>query len=41
MAAETFVRGSVDREDGLAKAFLSDNISLRVLGMSPGRFVCL
>ena len=41
MAAERFVRGPVDREDGLAKTFPSDNISLRVLGMSPGRFVWL
>ena len=32
MAAERFVRGPVDREDGLAKAFPSDNTSLRVLG---------
>ena len=41
MAAETFVRGPVDREDGLANTFLSDNFSFRVLGMSPGRFVWL
>ena len=41
MAAERFVRGPVDREDGLVKTFPSDNFSLRVLGMSPGRFVWL
>ena len=40
MAEERFVRGPVDREDGLAKTFPSDNFSLRVLGMNPGRFVC-
>ena len=41
MAAERFVRGPVDREDGLAKTSLSNNISLQVLGMSSGRFVRL
>ena len=41
MAAERSLRGPVDREDGLAKTSLSNNISLRVLGMSPGRFVWL
>ena len=41
MAAERFVRGPVDREDSLAKTYLSNNFSLRVLEMSPGRFVWL
>ena len=41
MAAERLVRGPVDREDGLAKTSLSNNFSLWVLGMSPGRFVWL
>ena len=41
MAAKTFDRGPVDREDGIAKTSLSNNFSLRVLGMSPGRFVWL
>ena len=41
MAAERFVRGPVDREDGLAKTSLSNKFSLRVLEMSPGRFVWL
>ena len=41
MAAERLVRGPVDREDGLAKTFLSDNFSLQVPGMSQGRFVRL
>ena len=41
MAAERLVRGPVDREDGLAKTSLSNNFSLRVLGMSQGRFVWL
>ena len=41
MAAERLVRGSHDREDGLANTFPSNNVSLRVLGMSPGRFVWL
>ena len=41
MAAERFVRGPVDREGGLAKTSLSNNFSLWVLGMSPGRFVWL
>ena len=41
MAAERLVRGPVDREDGLAKTSLSNNFSLRVLGMSPGSFVWL
>ena len=41
MAAERLVRGPVDREDGLAKTFPSDNVSLRFLGMSPGSFVWL
>ena len=38
MAAERFFRGPVDREDGIAKTFLSNYFSLRVLGM---RFVWL
>ena len=33
--------GPVDREDGIAKTSLSNNFSLRVLGMSPGSFVWL
>ena len=41
MAAERFVRGPVDREDGLAKTSLSNNFSLQVHGMSPGSFVWL
>ena len=41
MAVEIFVRGPVDTEDGIVKTFPSDNISLRVLGMSPGRLVWL
>ena len=41
MAADRFVRGPVDREDSLAKTYLSNNFSLRVLEMSPGRFVWL
>ena len=41
MAAERFVRGPVDREDGIAKTFPSDYFSLRVPGMSQGRFVWL
>ena len=41
MPAERFVRGPVDREDGIAKTSLSNNFSLRVLGMSPGSFVWL
>ena len=41
MAAERFVRGPVDREDGIVKASLSNNFSLRVLGMSPHSFVWL
>ena len=41
MAAERFVRGPVDREDGLAKTSFSNNLSLRVLGVSSGRFVWL
>ena len=41
MAAERFVRGQVDREDCQAKTSLSNNFSLWVLGMSPGRFVWL
>ena len=36
MAVGRFFRGPVDREDGLAKTSLSSNLSLRVLGMSPG-----
>ena len=31
--------GPVVREEGLAKTSLSNNFSLRALGMSPGRFV--
>ena len=41
MAAERLVRGRVHREDGLAKTSLSNNFSLRALGMSSGRFVWL
>ena len=41
MAAERFVRGPVDREDGLAKTSLSNNFSLGVLGRSPSSFVWL
>ena len=41
MAADRFVRGPVDREDGLAKTFPSNNFSLRGLRMSPGRVVWL
>ena len=41
MAEERFARGPVDREDGIAKTSLSNDFSLRVLGMSPGRFVWL
>ena len=41
MAAERFVRGPVDREDGIAKTSLSNTFSLRVLGMSPHCFVWL
>ena len=41
MAVGRFFRGQVDREDGLAKTFLSNNLSLRVLGMSPGSYVWL
>ena len=41
MAAERFVRGPVDREDGLAKTSLSNNVSIRGLGRSLGRFVWL
>ena len=41
MAAESFVRGPVDREDGTAKTSLSTNFSLRVLGRSrAGLFGC-
>ena len=41
MAAERFVRGPVDREDGLAKTFPSDTFSIRGLGKSLHRFVWL
>ena len=41
MAAERFFRGPIDREDGIVKTFPSNNVSLRVLEMSPGRFVWL
>ena len=41
MVAERLVRGPVDREDGIAKTFLSNNVSLWALGMSSGRFVWL
>ena len=41
MAAERFVRGPVEREDGIAKTFPSNNVFLRVLGMSQGSFVWL
>ena len=41
MAAERFVRGPVDREDGLAKTFPSDTFSIRGLGRSLRRFVWL
>ena len=41
MAEERFVRGPVDREVVLAKTSLSNNLSLWVLGMSPGSFVWL
>ena len=41
MAAERFVRGPVDREDGLAKTSLSISFSRRGLERSPGRFVWL
>ena len=41
MAAERFVRGPVHREDGQAKTFPSNNLSLQVPGMSQGRFVRL
>ena len=41
MAAERFVRSPVDREDSIAKTSLSNNFSLRVLGISLGSFVWL
>ena len=41
MAAERFVSGPVDREDGLAKTSLSNNFSIQGLGRSLGRFVWL
>ena len=41
MAAERFVRGPVDRENGLAKTSLSISFSIRGLGRSLGRFVWL
>ena len=41
MAAERFVRGPVDREDGITKTSPSNNLSPRVLGMSLGSFVWL
>ena len=41
MMVGRFLRGPVDREDGLAKTSISNNVSLRVLGMSPGSFVWL
>ena len=41
MAAERFVRGPVDREDGIAKTSLSNNFSLRGLGRNSGKFVWL
>ena len=40
MAAERFVRGPVDREDGLAKTSLSNNFSLRGPWKEPKQF-CL
>ena len=36
MAAERFVRGPVDTEDGTARTSLFNNFSFRVLGMGPG-----
>ena len=39
MAAERVVRGPVDREDGIAKTSLSNNLSIQGLGRSLGRFV--
>ena len=41
MATERLVRGPVDREEGLTKTSLSNNFSIRVLGMSQGSFVWL
>ena len=41
MAAERFVRGPVDREDGIAKTFLFNNFSIRGLGRSLGSFFWL
>ena len=41
MVAERFVRGPVDREDGIAKISLSNHFSIRGLGRSPGKFVWL
>ena len=38
MAAQ---RGPVDREDGIAKTSLSNNVSIRGIGRSLGRFVWL
>ena len=33
--------GPVDRDDGIVKTFLSNNVPLQAIGMSPGRFVWL
>ena len=41
MAAQQFFGGPVDREDGIAKTSLSNNVSIRGLGRSLGRFVWL
>ena len=41
MVAERFVRVPVDTEDGIAKTSLSNNLSIRGLGRSLGRFVWL
>ena len=41
MAAERFVRSPVDREDGIAKTSLSNNVSIRGLRRSLDRFVWL
>ena len=41
MAAERFVRGPVDREDGIAKTSLSNTSIIQALGRSLNRFVWL
>ena len=41
MAAERFVRGPVDGEDGQAKTFVKIRFTLQVPGMSQGTLVRL